>query len=58
METYSQLYALEAVPLEKEPLVHLEQEGERLPSLSGHSSERKVGCPWLELNCNFTSSMP
>jgi hypothetical protein len=58
MEMHSQLHALEAVPLGKEPLVDLEQEGEGPPSWSGRSSERKVGCPGLELNHNFTSSIP
>jgi len=43
--------------LEERPLVHFEQEGKGLPSWSGCSSERKVGCPWLKLNNKFTSSM-
>jgi hypothetical protein len=58
METYSQLHKLEAVPLGKEHPLHLKQEDEGLSSWSGRFSERKVGCPWLELNHNFTSSTP
>jgi len=33
METYSQLHALEAVPLGKEPLVHFKQGGRGAPKL-------------------------